>query len=319
MSVKYLHGDLFLSRAQTLAHGVNCRGRMGAGIAVEFRRRYPNMYKEYRQRCHREELRPGDLFLWKDGTPWILNLATQDRTSGARFTFVEECLTRLARDYANEGIASLAMPRIAAGLGGLAWSEVRELIDFLLGPLPIPVFVYEEYVEELAADEGLVDGSVACAEDREPILLWGNRHREWQGFSNMEIAPFTVDGKEYRSVEHYFQASKATTEWEHEMVRNATTPVEAKRLGREMRLRPDWEDVKLTVMRTGLHEKFRQNAYLGQLLLSTGNRPIHENSPHDAEWGWMNGAGQDLLGSLLIEIRPLLRAELHPKEADTDE
>lgn len=309
MTVEYISGDLFLSRAQTLAHGVNCRGRMGAGIAVEFRRRFPKMYKDYRQRCHREELRPGDLFLWKDSTPWILNLATQDRTSGARFTFVEACLTRLARDYANEGITSLAMPRIAAGLGGLVWSEVRELIDSILGPLPIPLFVYDEYVEEVAADEGLVDDSVARAEDEEPVLFWGNQHREWQGCSNMEIAPFTVDGKEYRSVEHYFQACKAATEWEHEMVRNATTPVEAKRLGREIRLRPDWEEVKLTVMRTGLTEKFRQNFRLRQLLLSTGNRPIHEDSPHDSEWGWMNGEGQDRLGKLLMELRETLQRD----------
>lgn len=87
MSVEYICGDLFLSQAQTLAHGVNCRGRMGAGIDVEFRRRFPKMYKEYRQRCNRDELRPGDLFLWKESTPWVLNLATPDRTSGARAGF----------------------------------------------------------------------------------------------------------------------------------------------------------------------------------------------------------------------------------------
>lgn len=319
MPVKYVRGDLFLSEAQTLAHGVNCRGRMGAGIAVEFRRRFPKMYKEYRQRCHHEELRPGDLLLWKESTPWVLNLATQDRTSGATIAFVEECLTGLARGRANDGITSLAMPRIAAGLGGLAWHEIRDLIDSILGPLPIPIFVYEDYVEGLAADEGLVEGSHAHAEDEEPVLFWGNRHREWQGLSNMHVALFSVDGKQYQSVEHYFQACKAATEWEHEMVRTATTPIEAKRLGRQVRLRPDWDEVKLAVMQTGLTEKFRQDFVLGRLLLSTGNRPIHEDSPHDSEWGWMNGEGQDLLGLLLNEIRQLLRADLHREEAETDE
>jgi ribA/ribD-fused uncharacterized protein len=82
-------------------------------------------------------------------------------------------------------------------------------------------------------------------------------------------------------------------------------------VGREIQLRPDWDAVKLDVMRTGLLAKFRQHDQLRRLLLSTGNRPLHEDSANDATWGWKNGAGQDLLGLLLCEVRKTLTTEQH--------
>lgn len=70
MAITYVSGDLFTStyRAQAFAHGCNCAGSMGAGIAAGFRARYPTMYEEYRRRCKAtpREFNPGDVFLWKD-------------------------------------------------------------------------------------------------------------------------------------------------------------------------------------------------------------------------------------------------------------
>jgi hypothetical protein len=77
--------------------------------------------------------------------------------------------------------------------------------------------------------------------------------------------------------------------------------------GRVVQLRPDWEKVKIDVMRQGLMAKFTQHAGLRQLLLDTGDRVIHEASPNDAIWGWMGGSGQDLLGKLLVETRATIR------------
>lgn len=146
MGVRYVTGDLFLSRAQTLAHGVNCAGRMGRGVAVEFRRRFPGMYEEYRRRCRSGALRPGGVYLESGTTPWVLNLATQADLGGAEIGSVESCLHWVAREHATQGITSLAMPRIAAGLGGLTWESVRPLIDEVLGPLDLPVLVFESFV-----------------------------------------------------------------------------------------------------------------------------------------------------------------------------
>src|SRR5262245_30745605 len=82
MPVEFVSGDPVANRfkAQALAHGCNCQGSMGAGIAKGFRDRYPAMYEEYR-RCKAEYRRfnLGDAWLWKsDGRPWVFNLGTQE-------------------------------------------------------------------------------------------------------------------------------------------------------------------------------------------------------------------------------------------------
>lgn len=153
MPVFYCTGDIFLSRAQTLAHGVNCRGKMGRGLAVEFKRRFPEMFKEYKRRCHKKELKPGGAYLEKDITPWVLNLATQDTTRGARLGYVKTCFHWVAHNYKKLGITSLAIPRIGAGLGGLEWEEVSAAIDDILGALSIPIYVYEYYEPGISGEE----------------------------------------------------------------------------------------------------------------------------------------------------------------------
>jgi ribA/ribD-fused uncharacterized protein len=267
------------------------------------------MYKEYCRRCHAEELTPGGIFLWKDQVPWVLNLATQTTTGGANLMFVRDALNCFVDSYDREGVTSLALPKIAAGLGHLDCEEVRDIIDSLLGSLPIPIFIYEEFIEGLAVDERLPESVVPTSPDENPVLFWGTRYPEWRALSNFEKTPFVINGKQYSTVEHFFQANKATAEWEHEMVRNAPTPKQAKGIARSIRLRPDWDDVKEEVMQLGLLEKFRQNEQPRLNLLSTDNRSIHEASPYDEEWGWINGTGKDRLGRLLVTVRAQIREE----------
>jgi O-acetyl-ADP-ribose deacetylase (regulator of RNase III) len=146
MPIEFLKGDLFQSDAQTLAHGCNCRGKMGAGIAKDFRYLYPDMYKEYRRLCYKGLFTPGDHYLFKGTDKWVLNLATQDTTKGAQIQFIQKCFADFADYYEKEGITSLAMPRIGAGLGGLKWEVVKGAIIDHLEPLPIQTYVYEEFV-----------------------------------------------------------------------------------------------------------------------------------------------------------------------------
>src|SRR5690348_17995978 len=92
MPIHFVAGDLFANahHAQALAHGVNCQGSMGAGIAVGFRERYPQMYEEYRRRCKAipRQFNPGDSFLWKaKDKPWVFNLATQEQYWRGRATY----------------------------------------------------------------------------------------------------------------------------------------------------------------------------------------------------------------------------------------
>src|SRR4051812_48484564 len=116
MPVQYVSGDLFANRhnAQAFAHGCNCKGSMGAGIAVQFRQRYPAMYEGYRQRCKAtpREFNPGDAFLWKaDDKPWVFNLATQEDYWRSRATYdaIEQTLQAMRQQADTEKINMIAI------------------------------------------------------------------------------------------------------------------------------------------------------------------------------------------------------------------
>jgi O-acetyl-ADP-ribose deacetylase (regulator of RNase III) len=152
MPIDYVSGDLFANAhsAQALAHGCNCKGSMGAGIATGFRERYPAMFAEYCARCKAKPRRfnPGDVWLWKaDDQPWVFNLGTQESYWRDRATYeaVETALTNMRQQADAEGITRIAMPRIGAGLGGLSWKKVKAIIDRLFADWPGTLIVYEEY------------------------------------------------------------------------------------------------------------------------------------------------------------------------------
>lgn len=144
--IVFTSGDLFLSRAQVLGHGVNTLGVMGAGIAVEFKRRFPKAYKRYRELCLGGGLTPGGVFLSTEQEPWILHFATQDGTQGARLEYVQRSFEKAAASLKDWGVRSLAIPAIGAGLGGLDWALVSKLLVAHFGGLDIPVFVYQHYI-----------------------------------------------------------------------------------------------------------------------------------------------------------------------------
>jgi O-acetyl-ADP-ribose deacetylase (regulator of RNase III) len=155
MSIEFVTGDLFANRfkAQALAHGCNCQGSMGAGIATGFRDRYPEMFAEFRRRCKAKprEFNLGDAFLWKvaDQT-WVFNLATQEGVwrSRASYDAIETALDSMRKQADAEGIASIAMPRIGAGHGGLSWKKVRAIIEKAFADWPGRLIVYDEYAPE---------------------------------------------------------------------------------------------------------------------------------------------------------------------------
>jgi O-acetyl-ADP-ribose deacetylase (regulator of RNase III) len=150
MPVEYVSGDLFKNRvkAEALGHGCNCAGSMGAGIAVGFKERYPAMFEAYRRRCQAKlRFGLGDVFLWReDGKPAVFNLGTQPRPGrGATYEAVEIAI-RAMREVADaEGIRSIAVPRIAAGYGGLSWKKVKALLDAAFADWAGTLYVYEEF------------------------------------------------------------------------------------------------------------------------------------------------------------------------------
>ena len=131
--------------------------------------------------------------------------------------------------------------------------------------------------------------------------------------SNYHEAQFIIDGKIYNSVEHFFHASKADNEIEHEMVRNANTPAEAKKLGRSVHLRSDWEEEKINIMYLGLLAKFCCHLNLAIKLVETGDDTLEElNDWNDMFWGINieTREGQNMLGKLLMKVRTEIKQEL---------
>lgn len=129
-------------------------------------------------------------------------------------------------------------------------------------------------------------------------------------FSNFSRHGFELDGVWWISSEHYFQAQKFPGTPHLEEIRQAKTPKEAAKMGRERSrpLRPDWEQVKDEIMRQAVLRKFETHADIREVLLSTGDKLIVEQSPTDYYWGCgADGSGKNQLGVILIEVREVLR------------
>lgn len=132
---------------------------------------------------------------------------------------------------------------------------------------------------------------------------------EYFFLSNYSCSPFYIDNVLFPTMEHYFQTSKASNQKDYLFIANAPTPGDAKRLGRRIQLRHDWEKVKDNVMLIGLRKKFA-NPELRDLLLATGDEELVEgNYWHDNEWGnctcprCKNIPGKNKLGKLLMQVR----------------
>lgn len=136
-------GDLFELALPAIGHGCNCLGVMGAGIAREFRRRFPYMYESYRLRCANGLFVPGDVFVWtQDQPPVVYNLATQPvpgptATLDAIGTSVHAALVHAHA----RGITQLGIPWIGCGLGGLNKRSVATVLSEVAADSPVELIV----------------------------------------------------------------------------------------------------------------------------------------------------------------------------------
>jgi O-acetyl-ADP-ribose deacetylase (regulator of RNase III)/uncharacterized protein YwgA len=145
--LKALIGDLFDSQAQVLVNTVNCVGVMGKGVAEQFKKRFPTMFEDYKRRCDQKLLRIGEPYLYQDAAgARIINFPTKDHwRSPSRLADIQLGLEYFAAHAASWGIASVAMPPLGCGNGGLEWSEVGPLIYQKLNGLPVNIEVYAPY------------------------------------------------------------------------------------------------------------------------------------------------------------------------------
>ena len=147
--IEFKTGNIIVEEADALVNTVNCVGVMGRGIALQFRKAFPENYKIYRQACRRAEVRPGHVMVVPTGQlappRYIINFPTKRHWRGkSRITDIEAGLASLVEQIETLGIASVAIPPLGCGLGGLDWTEVRPLIETALARLPdVDAIVFE--------------------------------------------------------------------------------------------------------------------------------------------------------------------------------
>jgi len=141
-------------------------------------------------------------------------------------------------------------------------------------------------------------------------IEFNSKSASYSELSNFHLSPFMLEGKQWPTVEHYFQAQKFPADPVlQEKVRAAKTSVGAKRLGqtKTAAFRSDWETVKDEVMEKGIKAKFQQNPGLATLLAGTGSAWLIEKAPRDSYWGsGPNGCGKNKTGHIIMRVRSAL-------------
>lgn len=141
--ISYVTGNLFESPAQTLVNTVNTVGVMGKGIALTFKRIYPDMFREYQSLCDERKLTIGQLHLYRTSHKLILNFPTKEHwRRPSKLSYIEAGLHTFVRTYQDVGIQSIAFPPLGCGNGELDFEDVRRVMERFLEPLPIPVYIY---------------------------------------------------------------------------------------------------------------------------------------------------------------------------------
>ena len=134
------------------------------------------------------------------------------------------------------------------------------------------------------------------------------KYRFLSNFWNLPVNPVMLDGMPYPTVEHAYQAAKTLDPQRREVIRMQETPGKAKRAGRKVRIRADWEKVKLSIMEDLVRQKFTNSDNLTERLLKTGDQELIEgNTWNDTFWGRCRGVGKNHLGKILMKIREELR------------
>jgi O-acetyl-ADP-ribose deacetylase (regulator of RNase III) len=144
MPTKIITGNIFTTNCDVIVNTVNCVGVMGAGIALECRLRYPDMYVKYKSLCKRNLIQVGKLWLYKSDEKWILNFPTKrDWKFPSKAEFIHKGLQKFTEVYEQKDIQSIAFPMLGADKGGIKVETTLSLLQEYLDPLPIDIELYQ--------------------------------------------------------------------------------------------------------------------------------------------------------------------------------
>src|SRR3982751_3400818 len=133
--IRYIEGNILESNADALVNTVNTVGVMGKGLALQFKKEFPQNFKIYQRACTEKNFGIGDLIISEEesllyGKKTIIDLPTKtDWRKPSEYSYIESGLKKLANVVQEKGIKSIAVPSLGTGHGGLDWNKVKKLIE----------------------------------------------------------------------------------------------------------------------------------------------------------------------------------------------
>ncbi len=142
-NITIIKGNLFTSQAQALVNTVNTVGVMGAGVALEFRLRYPDMNEKYVELCKQKQIQIGKLWIYKAAYRWIINFPTkEDWKDDSKIEYLEKGLQKFVDTYKEKAITSVAFPVLGSRHGNIPENESIQVMESYLSKIDIPVEIY---------------------------------------------------------------------------------------------------------------------------------------------------------------------------------
>lgn len=141
--ITYVRTNIFESNAQVLVNTVNTVGVMGKGLALQFKKLYPEMFASYQKLCDNKSLSIGKLQIYRTPNKWILNFPTKaDWRQPSKIEYIELGLQKFVANYELQGVSSISFPMLGCGNGNLEWSVAKPIMEKYLKNLPMEVFVH---------------------------------------------------------------------------------------------------------------------------------------------------------------------------------
>lgn len=163
MSIEFVTGDLFHAKTQAIVNTVNCVGVMGKGVALEFKKRWPENFKTYKNKCDQDEIQIGKMFVFDNNGSlfenssdfeYLINFPTKKHwRSKSKIEYIIEGLEDFVLEVKRLNIKSVAIPPLGCGNGGLQWGQVMPLIVDKVSELPNVQWVIYQPKEKISEPE----------------------------------------------------------------------------------------------------------------------------------------------------------------------
>jgi len=174
--IKYVEGDFFDYDTDIRINTVNCVGVMGAGVALAFKNKYPDMYREYVSVCKNNQIEPGKPHVWSSGDLFskaltIINFPTKIHwRDNSEYEYIEKGLQWLQDYLQDKQNISISLPALGCGHGGLDWSYVKKLIEKYLSNSPVEILVFEPSASKTVKESILLNPDIKIKLEKNGIV-----------------------------------------------------------------------------------------------------------------------------------------------------